>query len=254
MAGQTCVLTPLQVPNFSSFEGQVRYVNTMPGVPRRCCDTADDPITCHASAACVTDSDCAGLGDFLSCLPDMCPDSAVFSTYYVCATLGCQPGFRDWISDHAGRTIYVFGDTLVPSSTFEVSQLGPSCKLNPATCSGASAPAIASAARWADINGNDAMSAVDVALVVDKVKNVMGAVIEPRALLQGRIPDPVGVAVSALDIGNAVDANKGLRYPFGLQCTTTTACASDPDCTSPATCSANGRCTTLKDICGWCNP
>jgi hypothetical protein len=73
--------------------------------------------------------------------------------------------------------------------------------------------------RWGNVDNfppGGVPNAVDISKVVDKVKDVPGAFIEPRCQLQPATPNPYGLAVNALDIGRAVDAVKGQPYPFAI--------------------------------------
>jgi hypothetical protein len=73
--------------------------------------------------------------------------------------------------------------------------------------------------RWGNVDNTPpggAPSAIDISKIVDKVKDVPSAFIEPRCQLQAATPNPLGLAVNALDIGRGVDAVKGQPYPFTI--------------------------------------
>ena len=55
----------------------------------------------------------------------------------------------------------------------------------------------------------------DVAALVDKFKDVPGAISKARAQLQPGLPNP-SAAVDIRDIASAVDAFKNLAYPFTI--------------------------------------
>ena len=56
-------------------------------------------------------------------------------------------------------------------------------------------------------------SVLDIATVVDKVKDLDAALAKPCTQLQPDDPDPL-VNVNVLDVANAVDALKLIPYPF----------------------------------------
>jgi hypothetical protein len=174
---------PPDAPNFSAFEGQFRYVNV------------------------IKDGEGNDVFD--------CADSQSFETTFKCATLGCAPEYRDWMADFGGEVLHVTGSAVVPSSQYAVSQLAASCAGNEASCASASLGLTVLTGRWGDVLPGT-LNAADIAAVVDKVKDLPSAPIEPRFLLQGQTPDPRVFAVSALDIGRSVDAVKAQPYPFTI--------------------------------------
>jgi hypothetical protein len=204
-----CDLDPLQVPDFSAFEDSVWYVKPISSLAL-CCrpvSPANGEFECDPAMACVDGSDC--LGAFDECVQNLCLDYAGDDTYYVCGELVCDPWFQDWSSHATGlHTVFVSGDAIVPRSTYTIEHVN---KANESA-----GPITLESALWADINNNGAMNAIDVAEVVDKVKNTTGAVPEPYALL--RKANPATANVSAEDIGFAANANKGFRYPFTIAC------------------------------------
>ena len=64
---------PSGAPDFSAFEGQVRYVNTIR-------DGGNNVVL-------------------------DCPDSILLGTTFQCATLGCQPEYRDWAAELNGAAL-----------------------------------------------------------------------------------------------------------------------------------------------------
>jgi len=138
-----------------------------------------------------------------------------------------------------------------------VTHLAASCAGTESSCSAASAALVVGTERWGNVDCSNTNggtpNATDIGRVIDSFKSI-GAFIKPRVQIRVATLDPLS-AVSAQDVGRAVDAVKGLQYPFNIKCTTATACATSAECTSPGTCSANGWCTTVKDPCsGLCQP
>jgi hypothetical protein len=196
---------PPNAPNFTAFEGQYRYVNAI-----RTCVGGPAP-----GSACQVDANC--VGGVCQALYS-CPDSAVFGTSFACARLGCTPEYRNWAGIFGGAVVHVTGDSVVPSSQYEVSQLAASCAGNEASCSAASAELTIPTERWGNVDNLPASgvpSAVDISRVVDKVKEAPGAFTKPRCQVQPATPNTLA-PVSALDISRTVDAAKGLAYPFAI--------------------------------------
>jgi hypothetical protein len=178
---------PPGTPNFAAFEGQFRYLNAIR-------DTANNPVF-------------------------TCADSAVSGTSYNCARLGCTPEYRDWAGILGGAVVHVTGDSVIPSSQYDVAQLAASCAGNESACTAVSPVLTLVTERWGNVDNSPIQgvpNAIDISKVVDKVKDVPGAFIEPRCQLREATPNPYGMAVNALDIGRAVDAVKGQPYPFTL--------------------------------------
>jgi hypothetical protein len=150
-------------------------------------------------------------------IPD-CPDSVLLGTSFKCATLGCQPEYRDWAGDLDGQPLHISASAVVPSSTLAISQVPLFCQGSETDCLAASAELLVTTRRWGDIVDTGALpvNALDIAAVVNKVKDIAGAVSEPRGMLQPKNPAPHTAAVGAVDIGRAVDAVKGWPYPFTI--------------------------------------
>jgi hypothetical protein len=245
------------VPDFTVLEGGDRFLNTVPGALSRCCNPSSNPTTCNTAVSCNSDADCVGLGLNTKCYKNLCPDSTGSATYFRCGRLTTTPEYRDW-SDYGGLVTYATGASVIPSSSYSVSQLAASCAGNESNCVSASASLAVLTERWGNVdcsNANNGIpNAADLAAVVDKCRDRAGAMIKPRAHLRVPTLDPLSI-VNAQDIGRSVDTVKGMQYPFNIKCTTTTACTVSAQCTAPATCSANGRCTTVKDPdTGLCQP
>ena len=143
---------------------------------------------------------------------------------------------------------------MIPDSTYAVELLGNACMGNELSCADVSGTLAVATARWGDTDGNNVTNAVDIGVTVDKVKDVLGAVVEPIAIFQPRLPNPVTFPVTALDLAASVDAVKGFAYRYDLTCTTTTACTITSDCAGAEVCSSSGFCTTVRDECDYCQP
>jgi hypothetical protein len=178
---------PPNAPDFTALEGQIRYLNSFR-------DGADNPVF-------------------------DCPDSPAFGTTYTCAVLGCEPEYRDWVAAFDGDPVHVFGSAVVPSSEYAITHLAATCAGNEAACTDMWAELFVTTERWGNVDNTPALSApnaVDLGLIVSKVKDVAGALIEPRAQLQPGTPDPLGDSLSALDIARGVDSVQGDPYPFTI--------------------------------------
>gem|GEM_PF-2437025 len=176
-------LSPANAPDFSAFEGQSRYVNLY-----------RDPATGDP----ITD----------------CEDSAAMGTTFKCATLGCQPEYVDWAALFGGEVLHVSGAAIVPSSIYNVTTLAFLCQGLEASCNNVSTPLTIETGIWGNVDDNDTLNVLDVTGVVDSVKDAPGALIEPRSLLRGDVPDPVGTTQNVLDITLDVDALKSQPFPF----------------------------------------
>jgi hypothetical protein len=204
-------------PNFSAFEGQYRYLNTIAGTVSRCCNPNSNPTACAPSpTSCNSDADCT-VGLNTKCERNLCPDSPAFSTYFRCARLNCTPEYRDWGSDFSSLITYVSGDPVVPDSIYHVAHLGASCEGNEAACAAASNELQIKTERWGNVDCSQAVvpGAQDIGFVVSKVRDAVGAFIKPRTQLREAVPNPLGL-VNAQDISRSVDSVKGLQYPFTI--------------------------------------
>jgi hypothetical protein len=209
--------TPPPVPpNFSAFEGQSRYVDVLPALPKRCCNPSNPRQCSNAAPACTTDANCVAFGVNSSCQPNMCQDSAVFNTWIRCGRLSCTPQYRDWATEFGGDVVVITGDAIVPDSTYEVAHLGEACLGSEASCTtGASDPLVRTTVRWGNVDNNLITNVQDVSRVVDKVKEAPGAFIKPRTKINPETPN-TAAPCTALDISRCVDAAKGAAYPFPI--------------------------------------
>lgn len=168
--------------SFADFEGELRYVNRI----------RDD------EGNIVTD----------------CPDSETLGTSYPCATLGCQPEYADWSGLLANRAIHVTGDAIVPSSRYHVAIIPRICAADEAACPVASTDLVVTTGVWGNLQGSGVPNVIQVALVVDKVKDLRVQLPEYRTMLQPETPLPYRRSTNVLDITLTVDALKGFAYPF----------------------------------------
>jgi hypothetical protein len=201
-------------PALAPFEGQYRYLNTIPGTLSRCCNPNSNPTACAPSpTSCNSDADCT-VGLNTKCMKNLCPDSPAFSTFFRCARLGCTPEYRDWGSDFSGLVTYASGDSVVSDSTYHVAHLAASCAGNEAACAAASPELQVLTERWGNVDCTqvEPPTAGDIGFVVSKVKDAAGAFIKPRTQLREAIPNPLAL-VAAQDIARIVDAVKGRHYP-----------------------------------------
>jgi hypothetical protein len=175
-------LPQFPAPDFSAWEGEVRYV----GPPSDCTETE---------------------------LP---------FTSFKCAALQCTPHYTDWAAALDGQVLRLTGVEIVPSSAYDVQQLAASCQGEESNCLAVSAALRVNTARWGDVvapfQGPSPATLTqpnisDVAGVVDKFKGVQGAPIKARAQMQPNAPDPAA-PINILDVANAVDAFKSFAYPY----------------------------------------
>ncbi|MBI3834345.1 MAG: hypothetical protein HY287_08460 [Planctomycetes bacterium] len=167
-------------PNFSAFEGAIRWVG-----PVSNCQESETPLTT-----------------------------------FKCARLQCSPNYVDWVASLSGQTLQVSGVEVVPSSAFDIRQFASSCQGSENTCAAVSSALRINTGRWGDIlapfQGPSPApltqpNITDVAAAVDKFKSVPTAIIVARADVNPAVPNE---RVDIADIANIVDGFKSLAYPF----------------------------------------
>ncbi len=163
--------------DFSSFEGQFRWV----GPPTQYQESASSSETFYASA------------------------------------LQCTPHYRDWSTV---GLLHITGQGVLPSSVYTIENYAPTCMGNEGTCPDVSEPLELVTGRWGDIvapysppSPTIQPDIADIAALVDKFKNVLGAPIKAQAVIAGNDPD-LSQDVDFTQISACVDAFKGLPYPF----------------------------------------
>jgi|GEM_PF-3430002 len=175
---------PIDSPDFSATEGQVRYVNLLR-------DASGNPVT-------------------------SCVSSTSFSTSYPCASVGCQPEYADWAGLFGGETIYVTGSSIIPDSTYRVVQLAQSCAGNESLCDTVSAELTITTARHGDVDDSGLVNVADVVSTVDIVKGGFGAPWEYQAYVRSNLPQPQMDSVNVTDIVIHVDAVKLKPYSLAI--------------------------------------
>ncbi len=157
------------------------------------------------------------------------------------ARLGCSPYYHAWSAE---GLVHVTGAEVVPSSAYEIVNVGGLCMGNEDGCVFVSEPLAIVTARHGDVvapfNPPDPSTqpdAVDVASLVNKFKNAPGAPSKTSAQLQPNVPN-LNADQDALDIAACVDAFKGFAYPFSGPCP----CPSQVSCDVTA-CTVSSQCT-----------
>ncbi len=158
------------------------------------------------------------------------------------ARLQCAPYYHAW---GAEGLVHVFGAEIVPSSLYDVEALASSCKGTEDTCAAASMPVAIATRRWGDValpynppSTTVQPNALDVVALVNKFKNLVGALSQTAAQLQPNVLD-LNADVNALDISSCVNAFRGSAYPFSGPCGCPSAvpCDATP-CVGPPACVA----------------
>ncbi len=175
-------LLPATAPDFTSFEGQLRYVNLY-----RDSNTGEPIFDCE--------------------------DSAAIGSTFKCATIGCTPEYADWATLYGGDVLHVSGSAIVPSSTYNLSTLSGVCVGQEATCTTVSVPLAIETSVWGTVDDNPLLNVADILGVVDTLKFVPPPFFEPRSLLRGDVPDPQNATQNIFDVTLCVDAVKGAPYP-----------------------------------------
>jgi hypothetical protein len=146
-------------------------------------------------------------------------DSEVPPTTFRAATLQCEPHYQDWSAE---GVVHIAGAGILPSSTYLVEALSPTCMGTEDTCTDVVASETLRTSRWGDVVApfqEPAPEALtqpniqDVAAVVDKFKGVALAPIKARSQMQPNAPDPTS-PINIVDVANTVDGFKSLAYPY----------------------------------------
>jgi hypothetical protein len=171
---------PINPPDFSGSEGEVRYLNLLR----------------DGNGAVVTD----------------CLSSAAFSTTFKCATVSCTPEFADWGTLFGGVSVFVSGNAIIPDSAYTVAHLAPSCVGIEASCTATSEEVAVATARFGNANGDAFTNVNDIVNTVDVVKDVFGAPWEYQVYVRNPIPSPQSESTNVTDIVAHVDAAKLVPY------------------------------------------
>jgi hypothetical protein len=171
--------------------------------------------------------------------PTQYTESASDPTTFMASKLQCTPYYQDWSTV---GLLHVTGEAIIPSSSYDVENLGASCMGNEATCADVSAPLTVATARFGDVIINGAANFVDIQAEVAKYQSKAGAPIKARSKLattntRGLIN--IAVAVGFADISADVAAYQGKPYPYiPGKCAgdPTTACKADADCVGTGPC------------------
>ena len=227
---------PAQAPsNFTTYDTRLNGVCNVGTLVGHHCDVNTDcpSSTCGSLAACTVVGEaniCARWvgkpGIFLEY-----QDLGVGGGTYIAARLQCTPYYHDW---KPLGLITVVGAEIVPSSEYSVQTYGASCLGNEATCEAVSTAVTMYTRRSGDTgpsfnppSSSGEPSALDIALVVNKLKTLPGALVKAITQLQPNVPE-LNADINALDIVAVVDAVKGMKYGFSGPCV----------CPSAATCGA----------------
>ncbi|MEK7757933.1 MAG: hypothetical protein AAB385_12045, partial [Planctomycetota bacterium] len=190
---------------------------------------------------------CTGTGEANGCARWVGPPGTFLeaqespsSGNYRAARLQCTPFYWDWKPE---GLIAVVGAEIVPSSEYSVQTYGASCLGNEATCTNVSPAVTMYTRRSGDAGPNfnppattGQPNALDVAAVVNKLKNLPGALVKAITQLQPNLPE-LNANVNALDIVAVVDGVRGVKYAFSGPC----------PCPSAVTC--GGSCTGCAGMC-----
>ncbi len=160
-------------------------------------------------------------------------------SYFVASGLQCEPFVMDWSTV---AQLQLYGVEILPSSEYEVQPGDAEC-MAAGTCP---APTLVlSTAVWGAVADPDpdiehplCRDVLDVARVVDKVKELREVAGKPRTQLRPNDVDP-SENVTVLDVATAVDALKGKPYGFSPH-------------TGPCTCPPVVECPDTDD-CGRCS-
>ncbi|MBI1826688.1 MAG: hypothetical protein HY287_10630 [Planctomycetes bacterium] len=134
--------------------------------------------------------------------------------------LTCAPYYTGWNGSPSGQIIYVSGPEILPSSYYDVQFVGQSCQGVERNCVNVSAPLRVHTRRWGDVAPPFQTPSPapltqpdikDVTAILNKMKEIPGSLGVTRTDLFGNAPNH---RVDISDVSSAVDAFKGLAFPF----------------------------------------
>ncbi len=137
------------------------------------------------------------------------------------ARLQCTAFYHDWTAE---GMFHIVGAEILPSSSYLLESLAQGCAGAEESCPFVSPQTVMVTARYGDIAAaynppaaTTQPDVTDVTQLVNKFKNVTGALSKAVAQLQPNLPELNG-DVSVSDIVQCVDAVKSYAYPFGGPC------------------------------------
>lgn len=135
--------------------------------------------------------------------PQEYTDSTLFGTTFIASPLVCEPYYQDWSNINL---LHIFGDEIVPSSIYNIVSINQNQE---------SIPLVVETTQWGDIDGNNQVNVLDISKIVDKVKDLPGALSKVQTQLEPQNLNPAA-NVNVLDIATAVDSLKSKPYPFSI--------------------------------------
>lgn len=209
--------------------------------------------------------------------PAVYVESASSGIRFVVSQTQCAPHYRDWsqfvtctnaiqlcnsdadcpgggagtCANVISSIIHITGSAIVPSSIYQVENLGAACQGIEASCAVVSSPLQLATTRWADVevpfnppSSTSQPDLADVSSLVNKFRGALGAPIKARALMAPN--DVFGTINSAtlnVDFGfthisQCVDAFRGAAYPgkMGKCAGSSAACTANSDCGGSGPC------------------
>ena len=137
------------------------------------------------------------------------------------ARLQCTPYYQDWTTE---GVFYITGAEIAPSSIYDVQAYAASCAGMEGSCLDVSPPLRLTTARSGDVEApfnppstTTQPDVTDVAQLVNKFKNLPGALVKAITQLQPNLPE-LNADINALDILAVVDALKQKAYAFSGPC------------------------------------
>ncbi|MBI1826849.1 MAG: hypothetical protein HY287_11385 [Planctomycetes bacterium] len=176
-------LPAFPAPDFSAYEGQVRW-----------------------------------LGPVMDCRASEVPPAT-----FKCALLQCEPYYTDWYAQVGSEYLYITGSAVIPSSSYDLQGVAVSCLGHEDTCTDVSQVQRLDTFRWGDVaptfqdpNASPPPTQpniTDVASVVDRFKGLQPGAPVWLADMNPQTPD---FKVNISDVASTVDAFKGMAYPFQI--------------------------------------
>lgn len=147
----------------------------------------------------------------------LCLDSSgPFSSFW-CATLQCTPHYENWENIVGADAIYVTGSGIVPSSTYHAQAAPDGC--DPSFEVSFSESLKLTTSKWGDLVAGGGgppdgiVNVLDVAAVVDKIKDTSLAIARPRVLVRDNEPNPAS-NVNVIDLSLVVSALLSAQFPY----------------------------------------